>query len=153
LKDLIHQCGHIIFSALTFEKHEYFNIHPDTALREFNHRDNDGRSIYVAFHGIFTEAYMNECLNLCIEKIIFSKKQEHELKGRLTFILNRFKDDIQSLQNRTIFSEKGLYVYDKIRQIFDDIYKKRQDLIHRFDFSNQSYNFSYDRFVEINPLL
>lgn len=150
IEDLVHQCGHVIFTALTLEKQEYFKVDPDTPLKIFTNLEQETRTIYVTFHGVFTEAVMNKCLNFCYENNVFSGKQKHELLGRLTFILERFKLDIDNLNHSIIFTEKGLLLFNNLKSILEDIYQKRQNLIYMFDLSNQLYNFSYEKFLIAN---
>jgi len=152
IEDIVHQCGHVIFSALTFEKQEYFRVDPNTPLRLFTKDERERRTVYITLHGLFTEAAMAESLNLCYENNVFHGRQEHELVGRLAFILKRFSHDLRNLAHRDLFTEKGLSLYNDFKDVFLDIFQKRQDFVGMFDTSNQPYTFSYAKFVELNPL-
>jgi len=152
IEDLAHQCGHVIFSALTSEKKAYFRADPDTPLKFLSKNPRETRTVYVTFHGLFTEAAMSEALDICYENDMFSGKQKHELAGRIAFILTRFSHDLANLAHSELFSEKGILLFNDFRQVFLELSQKRQDLLRKCDTSNQPYNFSYEKFVELNPL-
>lgn len=152
IEDLLHQCGHVIFSAATLQRSDYFAVSPDTPLGRFTQGEEENRTVYVTFHGVFTEAVMNQCLEICYETNLFSGKQRHELLGRFAFILKRFYRDLENLSHEEIFTEKGLRLYAKFAKVFEEIYMRRKNLLSAFDTSNQPYNFSYGKFRKLNPL-
>src|SRR5262249_42022183 len=53
LEDIAHQCGHIVFNALTFETEAYLAVDPDTPLWTYNNRPLETRTVYEAVHGVF----------------------------------------------------------------------------------------------------
>lgn len=151
MEDLVHQCGHVIFSAITLDSGAYFLKHPETALKDFTGDPREFRSLYVALHGVFTEALMNEIFDACLDKKLFTGLKEHELRGRFAYILLRFAIDMDSLDHPGIFSEKGLYVYGALTEKLYAMYNKYKYLLSAFDLSNQPYNFSMEKFLELNP--
>src|SRR2546426_2901954 len=52
--DLAHQCGHVLFNALTQEKERFLARPADTPMRDFCHDQEDPRTLYSALHGLFT---------------------------------------------------------------------------------------------------
>lgn len=152
IEDLIHQCGHVMFSALTLDKKEFLKLDADTPLNVFTGNDRETRTVYSAFHGIFTEALMSLCLNSCYEKEVFVGSRRHELLGRLAYILKRFNCDLRDIGHFEMFTEKGRMLYCWLAQIFNDISRRRMDILLKLDTSNQPYNFSYVKFLELNPL-
>ena len=156
IEDIVHQCGHVLFSNMTYRPQDYFLIDPETPLKELlsqheNNEDED-RTLYVAFHGVFTEALMCESFDYCIENKVFSGAQEHELKGRFTYILLRFILDMQNLDREGLFSEKGQVIYQALYKTMMEQYKKYQSLLKIYDLSNQPYNFSWHHFLINNPM-
>jgi len=153
IEDILHQCGHIVFSALTFEKQKYFVIDPNLPLSILNNYKEDNRSIYVVFHGIFTETAMNECLDICYDLNIFTGKQKHELLGRFAFILKRFDIDIKNLNNVKIYKKEGLNLFVTFMNVFERIYRKRFPEFAYIDITNQPYNFDYRKYLKLNPFI
>lgn len=151
-EDLVHQCGHVMFSSLTLPKQEFFVIDPDTPLRRLTYGAGETRTVYETFHGVFTELFMNQVLDWCCDSKVLNAAQQHECRGRLAFILTRFAGDLRNLAGNGIFSEKGLLIYSACLVGFLKIYEKRGDLLSSFDLRNQPYNFNYNRFLALNPL-
>ena len=151
IEDLVHQCGHIVCNTATFEKQQYFLISPETPLVDFTREHGETRTVYATFHGVFTEVLMNHCFSACFDEAGFVGREKHELAGRLAFILRRFELDLQSLTVDGIFSNEGLMFLSRFTQVFLEIHARRRDLLVSCDTSNQSYNFCYRTFLELNP--
>ena len=150
VEDLAHQCGHVLFNAVTLGLDQYFAVDPDTPLKTFTSMDSETRTLYDAFHGVFTEALMIQSLNSCHENNDFKGRQAHELLGRIAFILRRFGTDLHCLIEPGIFTEKGNFLLHNIFQEFKGRVAQHSRIVREFDFSNQPYNFNYDKFVELN---
>lgn len=152
VEDIIHQCGHVIFNAITVNKSEYIRIDPMTPLSTFNpNLDYDG-AVYGAFHGLFTQTNINECLNTIYERNVFSGRKKHELQGRISDDMKRFRTALAFLDHKEIYTDKGWELYKAFRESYARIFKKRRELIQRLDTSNQPYIFSYEKFSKENPL-
>ncbi len=153
IEDLIHQCGHIIFSAQTLDPQEFLKINPHTLLKQLTCDERDTRDVYSTLHGVFTEMWMSLCMDLCYESNYFSSRQKHELLGRFALILTRFGCDLQNLRVPDIFTDKGEMLLNSLAQVYFEIVSKRYDLLSQFDISNQPYCFSYRSFQSSNPQL
>ena len=94
---------------------------------------------------------MNHCFSACFDEAGFVGREKHELAGRLAFILRRFELDLRSLTVDGIFSNEGLMFLSRFTQVFLEIHARRRDLLVSCDTSNQSYNFCYRTFLELNP--
>ncbi|MFT3908790.1 MAG: hypothetical protein QM737_05150 [Ferruginibacter sp.] len=151
LEDIVHQCGHIIFSTITYKPADYFNVDPQTPISGITNDGNDDRTLYVLFHGIFTEALMCEAFDICIENKVFKPGEDHELRGRLCYILLRFIMDMQIMGSIKCFSEKGQVIYDEIYKSMASMYKKYGAMLKTFNLENQPYNFDFSKFRKINP--
>lgn len=152
IEDLLHQCGHIIFSAMTLDPSTFLRIEPDTSLGVLTGDGAESRSVYVTLHGVFTESLMTRCLDLCLDDSSFAERGlRHELIGRLAYIVLRFGIDLPSISRPEIFTDRGLQLLEAARRVLAETYERRGDLLHRVDLSNQPYAFSYERFVERNP--
>jgi hypothetical protein len=152
IEDIVHQCGHIIFNAMTLDREAYFVVNPDRSLGKLAHDGDEDRSVYVAYHGIFTECLMCICLYRCYESRIFKGSKAHELLGRLAFILRRLYLDLLNMRQENLFTAKGLALYRMFEEVFDGVYKLIAEPVTQLNMGNQPYNFSYERFVERNPI-
>jgi hypothetical protein len=152
IEDLIHQCGHLIFNALSLEPQQLLRIASNTLLKDLTGDERDTRDIYTTLHGVFTAAWMNKCMDRCCDSSLFSPRQRHELLGRFALILTRFGCDLRNLTASGIFTEKGKLLLSWFTSVYCEIVGKRYDLLASLDVSNQPYCFSYDSFQMLNPL-
>jgi hypothetical protein len=152
IEDLVHQCGHVIFNAIAFDKKALLVVDPDTPLREFTGITQESRTTLDTLHGIFTETAMCQCLDIWYENHVFSGRQEHELLGRFAYILKRFNCDLQNLEHRQIFTDNGFLLYRWYLSVFDRLYQKRGDLLRELKIGNQPYKFNYEKFAALNPI-
>jgi HEXXH motif-containing protein len=148
IEDLVHQCGHVVFSALTFETERFLRVPPSHCLPKSMHAEP--RTAYSALHGLFTEAVMNECFEFCLAQDIFRGRQRHELLGRFALIFRRFNHDLILLRDSGLYTPEGERLYELCRQVFERTCRKRADLLCGFDFSDQPYAFSYEVFDRHN---
>jgi hypothetical protein len=151
LEDLAHQCGHVLFSALTFDREEWLQ-HPDLEVSRFTGQAHDRRTVYVTLHGVFTEALMSLCLDGCYEQRLLPVAKEHELLGRLTYILVRFQRDLVELGRCPVFTPLGLSLLERLAQVLASVSRRHSQTLRECDVSNQPYTFSYPRFLARNPL-
>ena len=150
VEDLAHQCGHIVFNAVTCNPAEYLAVNPDTPLKNYLHRDSESRTVLQAFHGIFTEAVMLACLDRCHAQGVFEGKQARELIGRMAFILRRFGSDLGNLNHPGLFTPLGEWVHVQLVSLFKKYFDAHWTRVRNVDLSNQPYAFSYRRFAEKN---
>lgn len=153
IEDLLHQCGHVVCSTLTFRKQDYFVVDPDVSLGRLTGNPNENRSLYVTFHGVFTETAMNQCLYRCLGSGMYTGQQEHELLGRLAFIHLRNRLDLENISYPQVYAEPGLSLLRIFVQSFREVHENIRERVAGLDLSGQHYNFSYARFVALNPLL
>ncbi|HEX8903233.1 MAG TPA: hypothetical protein VF771_00165 [Longimicrobiaceae bacterium] len=152
LEDLAHQCGHLVFGAMTLETGEYLKVPAETPLQHFTGVPGERRTVYETFHGVFTEAVMFQCLDACWEGGCQTGAGAHELRGRMAAVLRRFGGDLRSLARPGVFTEAGEWVFQNLVEAFNDAGEKRWEMLRGLDLSNQPYNFSYACFAELNPL-
>ena len=150
IEDIMHQCGHVFFSSMTWERDSYFTVAADHLMP---HQDQkaETRSIYVVLHALFTEAAMAEGMNECYKARVFDNRQLHELVGRIAFIMRRFEADLNSLTASGLLSQKGLGIVSEFSRVFTQVYEDRKNEICNFDLSNQTYTFCPEKFHEANP--
>lgn len=153
VEDIVHQTGHVLFNAATaLDRQAYFEVPPDMALTHLlADGEDDLRTVYVAMHGIVTEALIADTLASCYASGRFTGRQEHELLGRLAYITTRFFLDLRTLNVRGLFSTDGERLYEDLVDTFNRVHGEYRSSLASIDVSNQPYNFDYDRFCERNP--
>ncbi len=161
IEDIAHQCGHVIFNAYLASKPDIFRIDKNTDIYMNGERNsyNEPRALYVMIHAMYTYESIFTCFNDCLENEVFSDHKLHELCGRLTFTLMKFERDYELLSKTNEKDENEYFTdlgMDLINQ-FKESYKKcitnwGKNLV-MFNLNNQPYNFSYSKFLELNPLL
>ena len=161
IEDIAHQCGHVIFNAYLASKPDIFRIDKNTDIYMNGERNsyNEPRALYVMIHAMYTYESIFTCFNDCLENEVFSDHKLHELCGRLTFTLMKFERDYELLSKTNEKDENEYFTdlgMDLISQ-FKESYKKcitnwGKNLV-MFNLNNQPYNFSYSKFLELNPLL
>lgn len=154
VEDLVHQFGHVIFNIVTADKTEFFAIDiSNMSLGDLTNDENDkNKELYGSFHGLFTETSINMCFDILLENKVFSNEKLHELYGRFSDDMKRFKKALEKLNYPHIYTSSGLELYHLFNEQYDRIYQKWEDIIHGYNTSNQGYIFDYNKFVELNPL-
>jgi HEXXH motif-containing protein len=152
IEDIAHQCGHILFSALTHEVDDFLAVRGDTPLGDQTSTASETRTVYTTLHGLFTEAVMSQCLDRCLRMNVFSGKQRHECLGRFAYIFLRFYHDLMSMKDRSLYTDKGARLYAWLCDIFRDIHERQSKQLGLFNLRDQPYTFSFDVFQRHNPL-
>ena len=153
IDDIAHQCGHIIFNAITLDTESYLKVNKDFPLKNYTSNPQELRGVYGAFHGLFTYTTILFSLNTFLsDKSNSDEVLIHEALGRIGFYLSKFKHDLKIMNNSDILTEKGLEFRKQFEDSFWIIYDKWHKSISKFDYSNQPYIFQYQIFVALNPI-
>jgi len=152
MEDIAHQGGHVLFTAATLDASKLFSVSPSTPVNEWGEDPRDLRSVYVALHGAFTEALMACCLDAAAAGRVFDGEQEHELEGRLAFILKKLACDRKTLLKPGILSAHGQFVVQAISALWEGISANWVPLLRIADMTNQNYNFDYSNYAAFNPM-
>jgi len=144
--ELVHQCGHVIFNAISVRRRELFVADPDAPIAG----GFDQRSLYTVLHGLYTERAMVRCLRRLDEGAVLTGRQAHELRGRLAFIVRKMQLDIGSTNCSGLFTPLGETLVEAFRATFEDAVRERPDLL-RDDLHGQPYNFDYAVYARHNP--
>lgn len=150
--DIAHQCGHVIFHALTLKVENFLKVHKDSPLKEFTYIDGESRTVYGAFHGLFTYTTILHCLDKCLDNSIFHENDKHETIGRLGFYMDKFQKDLEHMNDKRMLTNQGFEFYEMFLSGYKKIKKKYSSLLSSLDYKNQPYLFNYKLFQAINPL-
>ncbi len=153
LEDLIHQSAHNILYYVASGGQDYFAIDAvNTKLANYTQNQADTRTVFSAFHGIFSLINITSCFSVFIKQRRFSQRQQHELEGRMCDNMRRLQNNIDCFNHAGIFTPLGQWLYKQIVESFANLLQQHEKLVNKYDLSNQDYLFSYRRFAELNPI-
>ncbi|SIQ80740.1 hypothetical protein SAMN05880574_12628 [Chryseobacterium sp. RU37D] len=151
LDHILHEGAHVIFNTLTYNsKMNLFKVPFKTAMSEITNDKADHGELYGRFHGMFTQSNINPCMEICIDNNVFKGEQHHELLGRFSSNMKRFRAGIEKFNIPNLYNEEGELWYQFFTERYQNLYNRKKDLIDSFDVSNQPYVFSYNIFKESN---
>ncbi|WP_348705528.1 hypothetical protein [Tenacibaculum sp. 190524A02b] len=151
IEELIHQGSHNYLYYVVHNRQDYFKIDVDNlVMRNFTGQDWDYRTIYGAFHGLYTVGQRVKYFDQLLQKNVFSGREKHELLGRFTDQFERFRTGLELLNFDQVFTPKGLELYKQLDNECEEILKKYKILTKEFDVSNREVDFRYDSFCELN---
>jgi hypothetical protein len=160
--DIAHQTGHLIFNTLIYEVDKFIAVDKNTILEiiQLGNNTKEGRSIHVLFHALYTYYTSLICLNACLHANAFENTKKHEALGRIKFYIGKCSSDLATIERSNIlkinyeelFTEEGLTLYNFIKETFILMRTKWWGVVRDFDMSNQPYNFTFSKFLELNPL-
>ena len=151
IDDIAHQSGHTIFYTLTHEFEKFLKPHRLTLLNEFTQKDKDERSVYGAFHGLFTYTTILHNLHNAVSNQWFkSSLIQEELLARMGFYYDKFEKDLVFQGDDRILTKEGWRYYEMFYTGFFAIKKEYHHIIKYFDYSNQDYNFNFEKFQQVN---
>jgi hypothetical protein len=148
IEEIAHQCGHVLFSALTYDPDEWLAADANELCLE---ETLEGRSVYTKLHGVFTEAMMLATFDACLTQDLFVGADRHELLGRAALIFRRMHYDLASIAQPALYTPRGQQLFDLIYAVFADVRARRIEMLTGFDFSGQPYTFDYRTFRALNP--
>jgi HEXXH motif-containing protein len=151
--ELVHQCGHVVFNAMTVQRRGLFLVDPDARIADVSAtapRD-EVRSLYTVLHGLYTERAMVRCLRKLDERRVFVGRRAHELRGRLAFIFQKMRIDVANVSHPGLFTPRGEDLVDVFRETFRTTERERPDL-SRHALRDQPYNFDYHLYARKNPI-
>jgi hypothetical protein len=163
VEDIAHQCGHVVFNNIIYERRDVFKISSETIIKEKGFLGMivnllEDRTLFVAFHAMFTYYGISRCLFACITKAELSALQKHEAMGRLAFCLRKYKNDINLLGKldedgkSVYFTDDGILLYQPMVTLYNKIQMELGSQLSKINLLNQPYNFSVKNFHKSNPL-
>ena len=153
MEDLVHQGAHNILYILTVYMEEYFAVDAKNGkINQFNKNQDDQRSIYSAYHGMFSLANITSLFATVLEKGVFEGHKKHELIGRMADNLRRLGHNIQDVKYREAYTEKGWKLLLAIEDRYNALMAEYGTFISKYNTSNQPYVFDYSIFLKENPM-
>lgn len=153
LDNILHQCAHVFFNTLTFNKSDLFKTPYNTDLSLFTEEENDkGFQLYDRFHGLFTQTNINICFDKCLDDNLYAEDKYLEFVAKFTSNMNRFSIAIKKFNKEYKYGKEGLKWFKFFKNTFDFVNDKHQKLLSKYDISNQPYIFDYKLFKKTNNL-
>jgi hypothetical protein len=157
IDDLSHQCGHIIFNTLTLQTEEYLTLPKTTPLAELlTVPGHSNRTLYGAFHGLFTYSCILHCLSAYFnhKNPSLSPEKKMVVLGRLGFYLVKFMVDLDSFYKiQQVFTTKGLELFWQFINSYRSVHAMFGQYTDRYSYANQPYTFDESLFLELNALV
>lgn len=149
LDDFAHQGGHVVFNAATLNQSRYLRRCGETPLREIGADPADSRTLYAAFHGLFTYSLILTVLSACFRSGVVETQDAHELRGRIAFYLLKFRIDLENLAQSGLLAQDGRYLYQGFLACYESVLAELHGAVQGLDLSNQGYVFDYGHFTAL----
>jgi HEXXH motif-containing protein len=153
LDDLAHQCGHVIFNALTLQTEDFLLVSKHSPLNQFTHESGDKRSVYSVFHAFFTYTTILYCLDHCLQHNLLAAGEQREALARLGFYVSKFRADVAEFPADQVLTAAGRQYHDMFRASQQAIEDRYQRQLEPLSYRNQQYVFDYSRFLAANDEL
>jgi hypothetical protein len=151
VEDLVHQGGHVLFSAAAFDRERWLQVDPDTPLSAAGSDPSERRTLYVALHGLFTEMAIVDVLDRWTTRgDDLRGALAHLLRGRLAFALRRLAAAVATLGAVDGLAVDGQRLVTAVTTRCLEVAGRRPGLRHA-RLENQGYNFSPRRYAQLNP--
>ncbi len=152
IEELIHQCSHNVFNAVTFDTTEYLKIDPYLQLSSLIDKDPslENRDIFGAYHGVYT---VSTGVNSMLSMILSGELEEdlhHEMLGRIAIKKPRFRTGIERVNFEEVFTKKGIEMYNFLDERCAEQLARYPEIFNVYDFSNQRAVFDLQRFMDLN---
>ena len=152
LEDLLHQCGHVAFQAMTLRPDTVLSVPPDHPLAGSD-EGGEQRTAYVVLHAVVTERWMVRGLLGCLAGEPLSDLERIEARGRLAYILGRYVLDLTDLIGADVVAPRGTVLLRQLLADLRTLHRLAQPFVQGLDLTGQPYNFDLDTFVCRNPQL
>jgi hypothetical protein len=164
IEDLAHQGAHVLFNGLTAsDKENYFKVDPETYLTDKGFigwlmNRFEKRTLFVLMHALQTYYTILICLDAYLDSTPEDKHKEHEAFGRFASTLRKLEIDARIIDrkdkdgNNLYLTEKGEELLRVYKTTYSSMLEKRGGEIQSLRLRNQPYNFTYSKFIQLNPL-
>ncbi|WP_435255354.1 hypothetical protein [Tenacibaculum sp. A30] len=149
--EMIHQFGHNIFYRILNSQKTFFKIHPDTLLRSLNNNQKEKRTLYSAFHGLFTTTKVATGLELMLNNSsLFNKEEAKEIIGRFADNKRRFRTGLEKMDLNEVFTPLGVKLYKMLDKECENIYKRNKHITDNLIVESQPFVYDHNLFLKEN---
>lgn len=151
LEELIHQCSHIVFNAMTYDTQQFFKVDYNQTVGQYI-GNNDYRTLYSALHGIYTTGQIvSLLLQLIKSKPSLNKEIGYELIGRIAINKKRHNIGLEKVSLEGVFTKKGQKLFAFYYNQLDKNIQENPSFF-KYNVKEQPVVFNYQKFKKDNPL-
>ena len=150
VEHLIHEDSHIALNLILMDVHNFFTIDPFKKLFPSPFR-KDLRGIYQVFHAVFVLARIVNFFDILYSTKKYDSEEKYEVMGRLLSSFYNFQKGFDSINDVKLYSDKGLQVFLKLKELKMHITKKYPKMIKNYKIANQN-EFDLRLFLKINKI-
>lgn len=151
LEELIHQCSHTVFNAMTCETQDFFLVDYNQTVGSFLN-NKDYRTLYSALHGIYTTGQIVDLfLKLIKAQPDLDTRTLHELQGRIAINKTRHNIGLEKVKASQIFTPKGQAIFQFYYEQLDKNIRANPTFFE-YDMSTHPVVFNYEKFKADNPI-
>lgn len=155
--DISHQAGHVILDTIFLSGEQFFLLDKNYLISNLNKYKDDHRDVYILIHALYTYYCITSNLDNIIESGVLNSTQNLEAKSRIGFYIMKFSLDLGILNEldrefgyENLFSIPMLNIIKSIFQKYTYIYDKWYLTVENYNYTNQSYDFDFILFNELN---
>lgn len=146
-----HEGAHVTYFTLTYEtRQQLFTINCNTPLGDLVGNPGHYPSVYLFFHGMFTFTEITKTLQGCIDLAGLTPLQQHDVKGRFIFHMQRFKLSLDMFAELNVFKEEGAAWYALFLAQYEAFEQQYTSLLPLYNLTGQPYDFNSKTFADIN---
>ncbi|QSB05191.1 hypothetical protein [Natronoglycomyces albus] len=122
IDELAHQGGHVLFSEATLHRQDFFTVDPDTPMSEVI-GDDDARSAYDTFHGLYTEFTVSQILNAISNLGVAKADEATGIRHHFDIVMEHSSRDIALVEScaEKLFTSLGHRVFAQFKDSYDRI--------------------------------
>lgn len=150
--EIAHQFGHNILYMMFYNYDQFFKVDENTRFEELvNKTTGRVRSIYSAFHGLYTTTQVAKTLEVLLTNITqFEREEQIEIIGRFVDNYRRFRTGLEKIESKRVYTDQGIKFYNILDKQCSDIYNKHNRLIDQIETKNQKFVYDHDVFLKEN---
>jgi len=149
---IIHEVSHIALNSVFLNIQDFFTVNPFEEKFSSPFR-KDLRGAYQVIQAAFVLAKIAQFFSECLSKTRLGERERYEVIGRLMLSLERLKEALSYINDKNIYTRKGLRIYNKMSNLEQNLRRKHANLFKKYIISNQKIEFDLQRFLRLNKLI
>lgn len=152
IEHIIHESSHILMNFILIQIREYFRIHPFEE-RFSSPLKKKKRGIYHVIHANFVLAKIALFYSSMYAQKNYNKSDKYEVIGRLLLSFRRLEEGVSYIDDKKLFTKKGMTLIDYLIQTKITIQKKHDLLLKKYSVQKQKEEFDVNTFLRENKIV
>lgn len=152
VEHIIHEVSHIALNSILLNIQNFFTINPFEERFSSPFR-KDLRGVYQVIQAAFVLAKIAQFFSEYLSKSGPKGKGYYETVGRIMLSLERLKEALSYIDDKTIYTKKGLHIYNEMSKLESSLRRKHSRLFEKYVISNQKIEFDLQRFLKLNKII